>query len=468
MWRRRQKRRTLLVPGRGDSILLVEDDPGGAKVEEGLREKRWFWATLILSSVSITAIVFGVWELVESRFFRQADYLTLHYLYITRGIASSLLLAMWASWYVLHEREKTEAELRRSRERYRGLLEVSPGAVALYDETLHVSEWNETAERLYGLTKNEVIGHMLPTVPCEKQAELTEFLRQVKAGRLILDVETLRRDKSGKAFEVQLSLLPFQESPAQRYFLEVTSDIRERVQMRTRLLEIEKLTSMGKMAAGTAHHLNTPLAAMLLRVQMMRERLHNDSCSADLEKLEAGLRFCQQFVQRLLEFSRRPAAQKQPEKVAALMHSVISFLAPSIQARRAQVVLELDSAEGEQVLADRNQLEALFCVLLSNALDAIAPGGTITIQGCCLSPEELELRIADDGCGISGTDFAHVFEPFFTTKESGRGTGLGLAIAQNIVKEHGGKILLESKPGQGTVACMRFPVICRPPGGTGD
>ncbi len=437
-------------------------------MEEGPRERSWFWATLVLSSVSITAIVFGVWELVESRFFRQADYLTLHYLYITRGIASSMLLALWASWYVLHQREKTEAELRRSRERYRGLLEVSPGAVALYDANLRVSEWNETAERLYGFTKHEVIGHALPTVPSEKQAELTDFLRRVKAGHPVLDVETLRRDNNGAVFEVQLSLLPFQESPGQRYFLEVTSDIRERVHMRTKLLEIEKLTSMGKMAAGTAHHLNTPLAAMLLRVQMMRERLNHDACSADVEKLEAGLRFCQQFVRRLLDFSRRPSAQKQPERFAALLQSVVSFLAPSIQAKRAQMVLQLESAEGEQVLADRNQIEVLFSVLLSNALDAISPGGTITIQGCCSSPGELELRIADDGCGISGADFPHVFEPFFTTKDSGKGTGLGLAIAQNIVQEHGGRILLESKPGQGTVACMRFPVISRTLSGTGD
>ena len=139
-----------------------------------------------------------------------------------------------------------------------------------------------------------------------------------------------------------------------------------------------------------------------------------------------------------------------------------------IQAKRAQVVLDLESTEEEQVLADRNQIEVLFSVLLSNALDAISPGGRITIQSCRLSAGELELRIADNGCGISGTDFPHVFEPFFTTKESGKGTGLGLAIAQNIVKEHGGTIVIENKPDQGAVARMRFPVICGAPSGTGD
>lgn len=439
----------------------------GAKVEGSNPERPWFWATLILSTVSIAAVVFGVWELVESRFFRQADYLTLHYLYITRGIASSLLLALWASWYVLHQRQKSEAELRRSRERYRGLLEVSPGAVALYDASFRVYEWNATAERLYGFSKAEVVGQFLPTVPSEKQAELQEFLKRVEAGHPISEVETLRRDKNGATFEVQLSLLPFQESSGQRLVLEVTSDIRERVQMRQRLLEIEKLTSMGKMAAGTAHNLNTPLAAMLLRVGMMRERLHGDACAADLQRLDGGLRFCQQFVQRLLEFSRRAPAQKQPEKIPALVQSVVGFLAPSFTAKRARVSLDLEAADGEQVLADRNQLEALFSVLLSNALDAIAPEGTISIQCRRPSAEKLEIRIADNGRGIAASDLPHVFEPFFTTKGPSKGTGLGLAIARNIVQEHGGSISLETRLNQGTTACVELPVFTGSSSGQG-
>ncbi len=423
-------------------------------MESSTPERRWFWATLLLSSVSIAGVVFGVWELVESRFFRHVDYLTLHYLYITRGIASSLLLALWAGWYVLRQRRRHEEELRRSRERYRGLLEASPGAVALYDASLRVLEWNAMAERLYGISKAEVLGQVLPTVPPEKEAELQELLRQVEQGVPRLDFETLRRDKRGSRFEVQLSLLPFREADGSSYFLEVTSDIRERVRMRQKLIEIEKLTSMGQMAAGTAHHLNTPLAAMLLRIQMMRQRLHENPCGADLERLENGLHFCQHFVQRLLEFARQSPTQKRLEEVSPLIRSVVSFLAPSVLAKRACVALDLDAVNGERVLADRNQLEAMFSVLLSNALDAIAPQGTIAIR--CRRPSAgwMEIQISDNGPGIGPTDFPHVFEPFFTTKGPGKGTGLGLAIARNIVLEHGGSIRLESVPQQGTTAIV--------------
>ncbi len=428
-------------------------------MDDTARERRWFWATLMLSSITVAAVVFSAWELVENRFFRSADYITLHYLYITRGILSSLLLAIWAAWYVLRQRRQNEEELRRSRERYRGLLEVSPGAVALYDASWRVTEWNAAAERLYGFSKAEVLGQCLPTVPPEKEAELHGFLAQVEAGRPVLDVESLRRDHQGVCFEVQLSLLPFHEATGRNYYLEVTDDIRERVRMRQRLLEIEKLASMGQMAAGTAHHLNTPLAAMLLRIQMMQERAHHGACAPDLERLEAGMRFCQHFVQRLLEFSRRAPVDKQPQNLAHTVESVVSFFAPSVLAKRAQVALELSEVNGQQVLADRNLLEALFSILLNNALDAITPGGAITILCRTIGPTRVEVQIGDNGCGIAPADLPHIFEPFFTTKGPGKGTGLGLAIARNIMLEHGGSIRLESAPQRGTTVFMELPLF---------
>ncbi len=232
-------------------------------MEVGEQKRRWFWVTLTLSSISIVALVFGLWELVEKHFFREADYLTLHYLYISRGMVTSLLLAFWAAWFVLHHRRASEEQLRRSRERYRGLLEASPGAVALYNDELMVSEWNAAAERLYGYSKPEVLDHRLPTVAINKEEELNNLLRRVADGEPVLDLETQRHGKDGTQLDVQLSLLPFREPSGQSYFLEVTADIGERVRLRQTLLEVEKLTTMGQMAAGTAHHLNTPLTSML-------------------------------------------------------------------------------------------------------------------------------------------------------------------------------------------------------------
>ena len=421
------------------------------------RESRWFWATLVLSCVSIVAIVMAFWELVENHFFRDLDYISLHYLYISRGIASSLLLAAWASWFVLRQRRSSEQELRRSHERYRGLLNASPGAVVLYDSLLRVVEWNAAAERLYGFARSEVVSNPLPTVPDSRVDELQALLTRAAAGEPVLDWETLRLDRDGNAIDVQLSLLPYQEG-TENYFLEVTADIRERVRMRAMLLEVEKLTSMGKMAAGTAHHLNTPMASLLLRVQMMRERAGTNGLGPDLQQLESTIGFCQQFIRRLLEFARRPALVKRPEQIGTLVEAVLGFLAPSFQARQARVTAQLAGAAGVLVNADPNQIETLLIILLSNATDAISPGGSITVRCTRRDSNDLAIDVIDDGCGISEADQHRVFEPFFTTKLPGKGTGLGLAIARNIVGEHGGRLFLQSAVGSGTTVEVRLPV----------
>jgi PAS domain S-box-containing protein len=420
-------------------------------------EKRWFWATLTLSSITIVSAVFAAWEVVENRFFRYANYVTLHYLYITRGVASCLLLAFWAAWFVLRQRRKSEEELRRSREHYRGLLEAFPGAVILYDSNLRVLEWNAWAERMYGFTKEEISGQPLPIIPEAKADELQSLIQRVEKGDSVLDIETMRQPRDGSAFEVQLSLLPFRESPGAFLFLEVTSDIRERVRWRERMLEIEKLTSMGKMAAGTAHHLNSPLAALLIRVQMMRQRV-SGPLSDDAARLEDGLNFCRHFVQRLLEFTRPVPLQKSPQDLSSVVESVADFFQPAIRAKRVTLAVEVAEGRGHKVLADRNLLETLLLTLLSNALDAVSPEGQIRVICRPSGDAGVEFAVADNGCGIGAAVRERIFEPFFTTKEPGKGTGLGLAIARNVVLEHGGTINVESEPGVGTTVSVTLPL----------
>ena len=425
-------------------------------------EKGWFWGTLALSSITIISVVFAAWELVENRYFRYADYLTLHYLYITRGVASSLVLAFWAAWFVLRQRRRSEEELRRSRERYRGLLEDFPGGVILYDNQLQVLEWNASAARMYGYTKTEVRGQKLATVPPDRTEELLEFMRRVEAGEAVLDIETFRLRRNGERFPVQLSLRPFREPGGPVYFLEATSDIRERIRWRETMLEIEKLASMGKMAAGTAHHLNSPLAALLLRVQLMRESADAAPGNDDLTKLEDGLKFCRHFVQRLLEFTRTNPVQKEPLELGAAIESVAGFFMPVVRSRQAALSTDTEAARGRYVYADRNLLETLLLILLSNASDAIGQGGEIRVKCRPAANGMIEISISDNGCGINPADLERVFEPFFTTKGPGKGTGLGLAIARNLTAEHGGSIRLERRAGGGTAAFIDLPLIEAP------
>lgn len=421
-------------------------------------ERRWFWATLALSSISIVGFVFAVWELLESRFFRDADYVTLHYLYVSRGVVSSFLLAGWATWFVLRGRRKSEQQLRRSRARYRGILNCSPAAIALFDSNLVVLEWNASAEELYGYKRTEVLGHALPIIPPEKQEELREFVAQASQGKPVLDVETRRLAKDGTLIDVQTNVLPYnEEEELGRYFLEVSIDIRERIRLRQTLLQIEKLTTMGKMAAGTAHHLNTPLASMLLRVQLARKHARNAGAEMDLGDLEDNIRYCQQFVRRLLDFSRRPQLTRRPEAIKDTLQSVLNFLSPQLAAKQACIMLDVDEVNGSAVMADRNQIEALFLILITNALDAVEMKGHITVR-CRTSNGSIHITIEDDGCGIEPANLPHIFEPFFTTKPVGKGTGLGLSIAATILQEHAGSMRIDSVPNKGTVVWLDLPL----------
>jgi signal transduction histidine kinase len=162
-------------------------------------------------------------------------------------------------------------------------------------------------------------------------------------------------------------------------------------------------------------------------------------------------------VRRLLDFSHRSNTEKQPESIRNAIESVVSFLNPQVLAKKVSLNTDLGTINGSLVLADRSQLEALFLILLSNSLDAISPGGHITIRGRNTVSQQIEIEIADDGCGIDNATLAHIFEPFFTTKPIGKGTGLGLAIASNIVREHGGSIHLVSQPRKGTSALVKLP-----------
>src|SRR3990172_8366318 len=277
--------------------------------------RTWFWTTLLLSCLTVLSVVFATWELVEQRFFQDLDFRQLHYLYITRGVASSLLLAAWAVWFVLRERRKTEEKLGRSSKRYWAMLAHAADAVVLLDRRWTVLEWNPQAAALYGYSREEAIGKPLQTLGPKEREELLKVQKRLEAGEPVVDLETRRLHRSGECVDVGLRVSSFQDvGSGQRVFLEMASDLREKIRLREKAIEMEKLTSMGRMAAGTAHTLNTPLAAMLLRVEMLQDQLSGRECAEDIKHLESSTRFCQEFVQKLLQYSRPSETARQRDR----------------------------------------------------------------------------------------------------------------------------------------------------------
>lgn len=346
----------------------------------------------------------------------------------------------------------------------------------LFNPGRRVIEWNPTAEKLYGYGRKEVLGRLLKTVPKDREKEFKMLMDKVKNGEKVYDLETKRLTRNGEEIDVSINLLYFHDPQNQKpYFMEVARDIREKIRLRQWLIETEKLTSMGKMAAGTAHHLNTPLTSMLLRVQMIKEGLQDPLLLSELDRLEGGIRFCQEFVQKLLQFARRTSMEKKSTELGELVNSVITFFKPTLKVRKVNVSLDDSDLRGKKILADRSQIEALLSAILMNAIDAMPHGGEIQItsrlvNSTSLDPAQnrfhpargnpqIEISITDNGIGIPEKHLPHIFEPFYTTKELGKGTGLGLSIAQNIVREHDGSITVVSTEGKGTTVSIRFPLF---------
>jgi PAS domain S-box-containing protein len=431
-------------------VFFVSDEPNN---------RIWLWGTLLLSCLTILIFVWAVWELVEQRFFRELDYRQLHFLYVTRGMVSSVLLASWAVWFVLKDRRKSEEALRRSRERYRAMLAHAADAVVLFDENLNVLEWNPQATRLYAFGAEEVIAQPLPTLDVAERQELNEILRKLlQQSQPVVELATRRRNRAGEWIDVAVRVTSFRDVESnQMVFLEMASDMRGQIRMRQRALEMEKLTTIGRMAAGTAHTLNTPLGAMLLRIEMLRDRLQGHPCVEEMNRLESSTRFCQEFVQKLLQYSRRPETTLKCLSAGELLDSIHTFFRPTFEVRRHRLSCSTSDLDGSRILGDRNQMEALFAALLMNSLDALPESGAVLMGGRAHG-ERVELFVRDNGCGIPEDKLNYIFEPFFTTKKAGHGTGLGLSIVRNIVDEHGGEVSLDNNPEGGVTVRVALPL----------
>lgn len=421
--------------------------------ETGLR----FWAAPILSCLTLIILIYLVWGLLDERYSRTLGFRELYYLYIVRGVSSCLLLAGWASWFVLRERRKWEGELHRSWKRYQAILLHAADAVILFDRDLKVWEWNPQAENLYGYAREEVIGGPLPTLDSQQEREMRSALKRLQT-ETVVSLETRRRNRDGDWIDVgiRLSSFPDMES-SQTVFLEMSSDLREQIRLRQRALEMERLTSIGRLSAGTAHVLNTPLSAMLLRIEILKKHLREHPRVAELNPLESSTRFCQEFVQKLLQYSRPTEGSMTCVDAGELVDSICTFFQPSFQVRGHALWWASESLAGLHILADRYRLEALFSALLMNSLDAFVEKGIVRVDGLA-QDGQIDLFVRDNGCGVPQEKLRNIFDPFFTTKQPGQGTGLGLSIARNIVEEHRGIIELINNADRGVTVRVCLPL----------
>jgi signal transduction histidine kinase len=223
-------------------------------------------------------------------------------------------------------------------------------------------------------------------------------------------------------------------------------------------IQTEKMSALGRMAAGIAHEINNPLAGILLFSSNLSKKVPpKGPLKEGLDVIIRETVRCKTIIQELLEFSRDREPQKEMVNPNTILEKALKILGNEFRLHHIQIEKQL-SADVRETLLDENQIEQIFVNLLLNAVQAIGENGVITVTSR-MDPNRKKalLEIADTGSGIPAENMVKIFEPFFSTKP--KGTGLGLAVSYAIVKNHGGDIQAFSKPGEGSRFVLEFPIL---------
>jgi two-component system NtrC family sensor kinase len=243
---------------------------------------------------------------------------------------------------------------------------------------------------------------------------------------------------------------------------EVQKKTAEIVRAQEQLINAEKLASLGRMAAGVAHELNSPLTGIVTFAHLMAKRMppENTQDIEDLKVIIEQAERCSRIVRGLLGFSRRTASEKAKVDINTLIENTLSMVRSQAKFYNITLDVGLDKSIPE-VNVDPNQVQQVFLNLLINAADAMEEKGKITISSRMVEDDNarfVELEFTDTGPGIPEDIRSKIFEPFFTTKPAGKGTGLGLAVSYGIIKKHEGQIFVKSETGKGASFFIRLPI----------
>lgn len=225
-----------------------------------------------------------------------------------------------------------------------------------------------------------------------------------------------------------------------------------------RLLQAEKLASIGRLSATIAHEIRNPLTSVKLNIQKLAEISSLDELEREhLAIAQAGIEQIEKFIKELLSYTRASSLQKEYFSLAEVLDESLKMLQSSLSQK--DIRLEKHYEQGlPPAYVDADRLRQVFLNVLRNAYEAVDPGGRIEISLRLNRDEDrpcFEIRVSDDGCGIPEKDWENIFEPFFTTKSSG--AGLGLANARRILDQHGGTIRVVKKEGRGSCFLIRLP-----------
>jgi len=382
------------------------------------------------------------------------------------------------------EAEKRNEELQRAKAFTDNIIRSMVNSLVVTDRDSRITSANAACCQLLGYAKEELLDKPVATVFAEGAPNPfrrgSEFWSRCRTTGSATGVETSLKAKSGEEVPVSLSasvmrdrtgdivgmvlvatdlremkrlLLEAQAAAAaeREQAAERAKAYRELKALQARLIQSEKMSSLGRMAASVAHEINNPLGAIVVYSHLLLENTPEDFPGrGNLQKVVREAIRCRDIVRGLLDFARPGAGARQTADLNTVVRAAHDLLTG--QGIFKSIAVELDlSPTPLEITCDPSQLQQAFTNLLVNAAEAISGPGTITIRSWHDASRGMAAAsVADTGGGIARENLERIFEPFFTTKQGGHGTGLGLAIAYGIVERHGGTVKVDSRPGEGT------------------
>jgi two-component system NtrC family sensor kinase len=356
------------------------------------------------------------------------------------------------------------SELDRLRAFNENILESLDDGLLVIGPDDRVIRWNQALERVYGVTRGEGLGQPIAQLFDSHFVHAVFDARRAKPqGTTIFRVPLVARGaKAGLPLLVNVTMVPLQAiagAAGQTGTIVILEDVTERAQLEEQLRISEKMASLGLLAAGVAHEVNTPLTGISSYTQMLLEQADPaDPRTSLLEKIEKQTFRAARIVNGLLTLSRpntAEASERMTVDLNSVVGDVLSLLEHQLEKGSIKIRRELSSVPVE-LIGYEFKLQQVFLNLILNARDAMPVGGWLSIA-TRIDGNEVVAEVSDTGSGIPPEHLARIYDPFFTTKATGQGTGLGLSITYGIIREHEGEIHCESSAGQGTRFTLRFP-----------
>jgi len=344
------------------------------------------------------------------------------------------------------------AELERLKDYSENIIESLTVGVAVLDKNGRVIGWNRVLEGTFGRKKDDVFGLDFRGIIGPEAFSAIYPPDTLSDYQLLNEIPIETRGGEKRVFDIART--PLLDNRLNPYgTIIVFEDITDKVRLQQQLVTSEKLASIGLLSAGVAHEINTPLTGISSYVQLLQKKASDAHFAQILEKIEVQTERVSRIIKNLLSFARNPSDLAfHRVNLRENLQEIISLIDYKLKAMA--ITLELSLAPVAPIWGQGERLQQVFINIILNAIDAMPNGGRLSLD-LGETASEAVIAIADTGTGIKEQHLPRIFDPFFTTKGIGKGTGLGLSISYAIIKEHEGRIDVQSEAGKGT----RFTIV---------